>query len=86
MVACPCEARDDFGARPFDVRCGDHFKGVMGEEFSLNSPPVVRVHLIGAGPFAKVHIIRDGVEVYTTSPQTKEVSFEWDAKSAGRTA
>ena len=57
-----------------DVHCGEHF---MGEEFSLSSAPVIRVHLIGTGPFAKVHIIRDGVEVYTTSPQTKEVSFEW---------
>ena len=57
-----------------DVRCGGHF---MGEEFALNSPPVIRVHLIGTGPFAKVHIIRDGNEVYSTSPHTKEVNFEW---------
>ncbi len=57
-----------------DVRCGDHF---MGEEFSLSAPPVIRVHLVGTGPFAKVHIIRDGIEVYTTSPQSKEVNFEW---------
>jgi hypothetical protein len=57
-----------------DVRCGEHF---MGEEFSLNSPPVIRVHLIGTGPFESVHIIRDGKEVYTTSPKTKEVNFEW---------
>jgi hypothetical protein len=57
-----------------DVRCGEHF---MGEEFSLNAPPVIRVHLVGTGPFAKVHIIRDSVEVYTTSPQTTEVNFEW---------
>ena len=57
-----------------DVRCGEHF---MGEEFSLNTAPVIRVHLIGTGPFAKVHIIRDGVEVYATSPQAKDVSFEW---------
>lgn len=57
-----------------DVRCGDHF---MGEEFDLNSPPVIRVRLAGTGPFAKVHIIRDGVEVYTKSPGAKEVNFEW---------
>jgi hypothetical protein len=57
-----------------DVRCGEHF---MGEEFSLDSAPVIRVHLIGTGPFEKVHIIRDGNEVYTTSPQSKDVNFEW---------
>jgi hypothetical protein len=57
-----------------DVHCGEHF---MGEEFSLTSAPVIRVHLIGTGPFAKVHIIRDGNEVYTTSPDKKEVNFEW---------
>jgi hypothetical protein len=57
-----------------DIRCGEHF---MGEEFSLDSPPVIRVHLIGTGPFETVHIIRDGKEVYTTSPKTKEVNFEW---------
>jgi hypothetical protein len=33
--------------------------------------------LSGTGPFAKVHIIRDSAEVYTTSPQSKEVTFEW---------
>jgi hypothetical protein len=65
-----------------DVRCGDHF---MGEEFSLDSPPVIRVHLIGTDRFAKVHIIRDSVEVYSTSPQSKEVNFEWrDAASPAK--
>jgi hypothetical protein len=57
-----------------DVRCGEHF---MGEEFALGSAPVIRVHLIGTGAFAKVHIIRDGNEVYTVSPDTREVNFEW---------
>jgi hypothetical protein len=57
-----------------DVRCGDHF---MGEEFQVHGAPVIRVHLVGTGPFAKVHIIRDGNEVYTTSPQAKDVNFEW---------
>jgi hypothetical protein len=57
-----------------DVRCEDHF---MGEEFSLTSAPVIRVHLVGTAPFAKVHIIRDGAEVYTASPNTREVNFEW---------
>jgi hypothetical protein len=57
-----------------DVRCGDHF---MGEEFSMSGAPVIKVRLIGTGPFAKVHIIRDGFAVYTTAPGKKEVSFEW---------
>ena len=57
-----------------DVRCGEHF---MGEEFSVTSDPVLRVHLIGTGEFAKVHVIRDGGVVYMSEPRSREVSFEW---------
>jgi hypothetical protein len=57
-----------------DVRCGEHF---MGEEFSLNSAPVFRVHLVGTGEFASVQIIRDGTSVYSTAPHVEDVSFEW---------
>jgi hypothetical protein len=57
-----------------DVRCGEHF---MGEEFSVTSDPVLRVHLVGTGEFAKIHVIRDGGVVYMSESQSKDVSFEW---------
>jgi hypothetical protein len=57
-----------------DVRCGEHF---MGEEFSVASEPVLRVHLVGTADFSKVHVIRDGAVVYISEPNSKEVSFEW---------
>ena len=57
-----------------DVRCGEHF---MGEEFSMSGEPVLHVHLVGTVDFAKVHVIRDGKEVYLTEPQSREVSFDW---------
>src|SRR5207245_2016271 len=41
------------------------------------SDPVLRVHLIGTGEFAKVHVIRDGGVVYMSEPRSREVSFEW---------
>ncbi len=57
-----------------DVRCGEHF---MGEEFSVDAPPVLQVKLIGTAPFAEVVIVKDNEYVYSTAPHTKEVAFEW---------
>ena len=51
-----------------DVRCAGHF---MGEEFTLDT-----------APFARVHIIKDGSYVYTTRPGTAEVTFSWQDTEA----
>ncbi len=68
-----------------DVRCGNH---MMGEEFSVNSPPSISVKLIGTAPFAKVQIVKDNNYVYSIEPKTKQVVFTWqdNAAAAGKTS
>ncbi|MBS1827757.1 MAG: hypothetical protein JST93_20770 [Acidobacteria bacterium] len=62
-----------------DVRVGSHF---MGEEFTVSEPPSIAVKLWGTDVFAKVHVIRDGVYVYTAEPRTKKVDFTWKDSGA----
>ncbi len=62
-----------------DVRCGEHF---MGEEFTLDSAPVIPVKLQGTSEFAKVHIIKDGNYVYTVPASTRHVVFTWQDNAA----
>jgi hypothetical protein len=62
-----------------DVRCGDF---VMGDEFAVSGPPRITVKLIGTGALAKVVIVKDGKEIYSVAPNSREVSFEW-TDSAG---
>jgi hypothetical protein len=57
-----------------DVRSGEH---LMGDEFAVNGAPAISVKLIGAAAFSKVVIVRDGKEVYTAAPGTKDVVLEW---------
>ncbi len=57
-----------------DVRCGEQF---MGDEFTVNKPPVVKVKLVGSAPFAEVVIVQDNEIVYSTQPNEKTVEFEW---------
>jgi hypothetical protein len=57
-----------------DVRCGSHF---MGEEFTTTTAPSIAVKLVGTGPFAKVHIIKDGEYVYSIEPGKQNVEFNW---------
>jgi hypothetical protein len=65
-----------------DVRSGEH---IMGDEFEVAGQPRISVKLIGTAPFARVAIVKDGSEVYTTAPNSKEVNFEWtDEAPAGR--
>ena len=68
-----------------DVRVGDH---LMGDEFSVSGAPKIAVKLTGSAPFAKVVIVKDGVEVYTAAPGRKDVSFDWtdDKAGAGKTS
>jgi len=57
-----------------EVRSGDH---LMGDEFTVTAAPKISVKLTGTAAFAKVVIVKDGREVYTATPGTKEVSFDW---------
>ena len=54
--------------------CGEHF---MGDEFSMPGKPTFKIRIVGTGPLAKVHVIKDGKYAYTTSPQRQEVEMEW---------
>ena len=42
--------------------------------------------LIGTAPFAKVTIVKDGLDVYVITPRTREVDFTWrdEAAQAGQ--
>jgi hypothetical protein len=57
-----------------DVESGTH---MMGDEFSTEDPPTLKIKLRGTSKVAKVTIIRDGKFVYSTSPNTQEVEFSW---------
>jgi hypothetical protein len=57
-----------------DVRSGEH---LMGDEFTVSEAPKFTVKLIGTAAFAKVVLVRDGKEVYTATPNAKDVTFDW---------
>ncbi len=57
-----------------DVSCGDR---IMGDEFAMTGQPKISVKLLGTAPFAKVTIVKDGQEIYTTAPNLKDVSLDW---------
>ena len=65
-----------------DVRIGDH---IMGDAFETAARPPVRAKVIGTGPIQRVVLIKDNEIVYTATPGTKEVEFEYrdDAVEVG---
>ncbi|MDA2924285.1 hypothetical protein MYX65_06450 [Acidobacteria bacterium AH-259-L09] len=62
-----------------DVRCSGHF---MGEEFTIEEAPTIKVKLVGTAPFAGVYIVKDGRYAYFTKPAKREVEFSWSDISA----
>jgi len=62
-----------------DVRSGTHF---MGEEFTTGAIPMIQVKLWGTDKFARVHIIKDGKEVYSPEPNSRNVDLTWRDSSA----
>jgi hypothetical protein len=68
-----------------DVRSGAH---LMGDVFSSNAAPEIRVKLAGTAPFARVVIVKDNKYVYTTEPGAKDVEFRWrdNAPEPGKTS
>ena len=75
-------ATDDILA---DVRSGDK---MMGDAFETTALPELKVKLVGTGPFAKVHVIKDNKYVYSTEPKTAQVEFTWkdNTPTAGKTS
>ncbi len=57
-----------------DFRSGPH---MMGDSFSTQSLPELKLRLTGTGPFAKVQVIKNGKYVYTQEPKKAEVDFTW---------
>ena len=49
----------------------------MGDEFTLSGKPTFTIRLVGTGPFAKVHVIKDGNYVHTAEPKRAAVEFQW---------
>jgi hypothetical protein len=61
-----------------DVRSGGH---LMGDEFKSGAAPALEVRVIGTGPVARLHILRDSDVVDTIKPEGKEYRGTWtDAK------
>lgn len=57
-----------------DVRCGDH---LIGDAFSTAEPPELRIKIVGTAPFSKVWVVKDNQYVYSTTPESENVSFTW---------
>ncbi len=57
-----------------DVHSGSH---MMGDVFSSSSRPSLQVKLTGSSKFAKVYVIKDSNYVYSTAPNSPDVSFSW---------
>jgi hypothetical protein len=57
-----------------DVRCGEH---LMGDEFTAGGPITLKILAHGTGPIARVDVIKDFVNVYSTEPHTERVALTW---------
>lgn len=68
-----------------DVRSGNH---IYGDAFKTDTPPALQVKLTGTSKFAKVHIIKDNNYVYSSEPNSANVSFQWvdAAPTPGKTS
>jgi hypothetical protein len=68
-----------------EMHSGEYF---MGDAFTTKAKPTLRVKLVGTGPLAKVHVIKDGNYVHTLEPGKQTVEFQWTdlAPEAGKTS
>ena len=63
-----------------DVRSGDH---LMGDEFTTNEAPSIKIKAIAPSPIAKLVVVRDNKYVFTNEPNKNEVDLTFtddDAK------
>jgi hypothetical protein len=63
----------------------EHF---LGDEYTASEAPKFNIKLVGTGPFSKVVIIKDDVEIHTETPNSDTVDFSWTDPSptAGKTS
>jgi hypothetical protein len=63
----------------------EHF---LGDEYTASESPKFSIKLTGTGPFAKVVIVKDDVEIHTETPDSADVDFTWTDPSpvAGKTS
>lgn len=62
-------------------RNGDKIQ-MMGDDFMTKETPALVVNFIGTGPFKKVSVVKDGVEVHVVKPNSKNANFIWkDSRS-----
>ena len=62
-----------------DVRSGDH---LMGDVFTTDHAPTIAIKVVGTGPIAKVHVIRDDRYALTTEPRTDSASLTYTDDTA----
>jgi len=63
----------------------EHF---LGDEYTAGTPPKFNIKLTGTGPFAKVVIVKDDVEIHTETENSDQVEFSWTDPSptSGKTS
>jgi hypothetical protein len=74
-------ARHTYGATDniiADFRCKAGGKDYMlGDEFSTNEPPTLRLKLHGTAPFSKVTLVKDDEEIHVITPNRDVVDLTW---------
>ncbi|HZW33975.1 MAG TPA: hypothetical protein VFF52_24845, partial [Isosphaeraceae bacterium] len=62
-----------------DVRSGEH---LMGDVFTTNQAPTIAIKVVGTGPIAKVHVIRDNTYALTTEPRADSAALTYTDDTA----
>jgi hypothetical protein len=57
-----------------DVRIGDH---LMGDIFKSSETPVLKVHVQGTGPIARIEVIKNNTFVHSVKPEGSSSTFEF---------
>jgi len=52
----------------------EHF---LGDEYTAGEAPKFNIKLVGTGPFSKVVVVKDDVEIHTETPNSDRVEFSW---------
>jgi len=61
-----------------DVRStADGHEHFLGDEYTAHEAPKFSVKLVGTGPFARVVIVKDDVEIHTETVDSAQVDFTW---------
>jgi len=79
-IMAALKQRHSYGATDniiLDVQCGEH---LMGDEFKMKEAPVLKVHVVGTAPLARIDVIKDGEVVEILRPEqanSSEYKDEW---------